>query len=433
VQPRLVVLASCQSAGKGSGDVLQAFGPRLAQAGVPAVIAMQGNISMTSVEKLMPVFFSELLKDGQIDRALAAARSAVKNEVDYWIPVLFMRLKSGRVWYVPGVGMGGDEFDSWPSIVSNIQDEKCTPILGSGVYDSLIGSWQGMAEALSDQFSYPLAPFFRDSMPQISQYIAIKQDINTLWRQVKTMLRQAWLEHSGDLPVELKEANAVLLDLISAGGAKARARDEFEPHRVLASLPMSVYITTNFDNMLADALKEAGKAPEVVICPWSDRFEVASIYDPDREPGYLPSQKRPLVYHLFGHLSEPKSMVLTEDDYFDFLIGFTANKKRNPSTIPPAILRAYSDSALLMLGFRLEDWSFRAMFRTVLGQEGVARRGIHSHVGVQVEPDDVHNQNPVRARQYLEKYFGKVDLTLFWGNSQEFLSELARQWKAAQP
>lgn len=102
-QPRLIVLASCQSAGKGIGDVLQALGPKLAQAGVPAVIAMQGNISMESIKKFMPIFFAEVQKDGQIDRALAVARGSIRHEQDYWMPVLFMRLKNGRIWDVPGI------------------------------------------------------------------------------------------------------------------------------------------------------------------------------------------------------------------------------------------------------------------------------------------------------------------------------------------
>ncbi|UCF29583.1 MAG: CHAT domain-containing protein, partial [Chloroflexota bacterium] len=72
--PRLVILASCQSAGSSAGDALSALGPRLARSGIPAVIAMQGNISMETVAKFMPVFFNELNHDGQIDRAMAVGR-----------------------------------------------------------------------------------------------------------------------------------------------------------------------------------------------------------------------------------------------------------------------------------------------------------------------------------------------------------------------
>src|SRR5512143_1863367 len=49
--PRLVVLAACASAQMTLDDqgVLTALGPRLAESGVPAVIAMQGNASMDTV------------------------------------------------------------------------------------------------------------------------------------------------------------------------------------------------------------------------------------------------------------------------------------------------------------------------------------------------------------------------------------------------
>lgn len=93
VPPRLVVLASCQSAGTGgdaaTGDngALAALGPRLAEAGVAAVLAMQGNVSMTTVARFMPVFFRELDRNGQIDRAMSVARSAVKDRPDRWAPV----------------------------------------------------------------------------------------------------------------------------------------------------------------------------------------------------------------------------------------------------------------------------------------------------------------------------------------------------------
>ncbi len=97
-RPRLIALVSCESAGKGTGRALQSLGPRLAEAGVPAVIAMQGSLSMETAARLMLVFFKELQRDGVIDRALSAARGAVKDRDDFWMPALFMRLKSGRLW-----------------------------------------------------------------------------------------------------------------------------------------------------------------------------------------------------------------------------------------------------------------------------------------------------------------------------------------------
>lgn len=442
--PRLVVLVSCQSAGDGkpgkeTGRVLQALGPRLAQVGVPAVVAMQGNISIESASKFLPVFFRELQKDGQIDRALGVARGTIRQAHDYWMPALFMRLRSGRIWYVPGVGGEGETFDKWPSLLNAIRNNAaCTPILGPGLYEPLMGSWPEMAESLAEQFHFPLSAFLRQSIPQVTQYIATHYDLNTLFTSVDSMMRHALQARFGaQLPAPLQKPNASLQELFRTAGQLARASDPYEPHRVLAGLPLRIYITTNYDDMLADALRETDvktesgetvkKQPEVVICPWSERFYAPSVYD--EEPGYVPSVERPLVYHLFGHLSVPDSMVLTEDDYFEFLLGFTANKKRTPPVIPPAVLRALTDSALLILGFALDDWSFRALFRTVMVQPGGARRGRYAHVGIQLEPDEARNLNPRRAYQYLQKYFGDAQINLYWGKSDDFLRELAQRWK----
>lgn len=107
-RPRLVVLASCQSAGNSSNDkgMLAALGPRLVQEGnVLAVVAMQGDVFMRTVDAFMPVFFRELAKDGQVERAMAAARSDVRTasaeeavRKQWRVPVLFSRLKTGQVW-----------------------------------------------------------------------------------------------------------------------------------------------------------------------------------------------------------------------------------------------------------------------------------------------------------------------------------------------
>lgn len=177
--PRLVVLASCQSAGdphrRRSDDrgVLSALGPRLAQAGVPAVLAMQGNVTMATMADFMPVFFRELQRDGQIDRAVAAARAAVSDHDDWWVPVLFMRLRSGRFWYLPGVGRLGERFDRFPALVNEIRKGNCTPILGPGLSDQLFGSRQKVAQRWAKTYHFPMAPQLRDDLPQVAQFLSV--------------------------------------------------------------------------------------------------------------------------------------------------------------------------------------------------------------------------------------------------------------------
>jgi hypothetical protein len=68
---------------------------------------MQDNVAMETVKGFMPVFFRELQRDGQIDRAVAVARGVVRNRRDWWVPVLFTRLESGRLFAPPSVDQPG--------------------------------------------------------------------------------------------------------------------------------------------------------------------------------------------------------------------------------------------------------------------------------------------------------------------------------------
>ena len=144
--------------------------------------------------------------------------------------------------------------------------------------------------------------------------------------------------------------------------SEQRGRD---PHAVLAELPLEILITTDPSSMLAERFRVAGKHPVVEICRWNRYVErIPSLLE--AEPDYAPSVERPLVFQLFGSLNVPESVVLTEDDYFDYLMGVAANKE-----IIPSIVRSrLANSALLFLGFRMEEWSFRVLFRSIMNREG---------------------------------------------------------------
>jgi hypothetical protein len=98
--PLLVILAACYGQGNSSYDpnALLGLGPLLAQAGVPAVIAMRGTVPVALVEQLMPVLFERLRLHGSIDRALAEARMRLDPALPWWMPVLTMRAPGGMLW-----------------------------------------------------------------------------------------------------------------------------------------------------------------------------------------------------------------------------------------------------------------------------------------------------------------------------------------------
>jgi WD40 repeat protein len=103
-RPLLIVLATCQSAGSGYGNMLAALGPRLARAGVAGVLAFQGNVAMATVKRLLPPLFTELRRDGSIDRALAAARGAIRQQADWWQALLWLRVRNGQLWQLEPTG-----------------------------------------------------------------------------------------------------------------------------------------------------------------------------------------------------------------------------------------------------------------------------------------------------------------------------------------
>lgn len=422
-RPRLIVLASCQSAGT-AGDLhttdegaLAALGPRLAEAGIPAVLAMQGNITAQTIAEFMPHFFRELQRDGQIDRAMAAARGVVSTRPDWWIPVLFMRLKSGRIWYIPGFAGDPQGFKKWPALLRNIRKGRATPILGPGLLEKLFGHQRDIARRWAERYNFPMAPHNREDLPQVSQYLSVNQEAFFPHEELAEHVRQEIIKKYGDGLMDTQR-NVSLQQLLEIVGTKSREWDPTEPHNLLAQMPFPIYITTNPDTLLTTALTTIGKHPHIQLCPWNEDLEhdVCEEDAPDDDP----DEQHPLVYHLFGHLHEPDSVVLTEDNYFDYLIGTT----RNNDLIPEVVRRALTDTALIFLGFQMDDWNFRVFFRSIMQQEGRGRRSRYAHVAVQIDPEEGRILEPEGARRYLESYFGDADISIFWGSVDDFVREL---------
>ncbi|MGR6966275.1 CHAT domain-containing protein [Geodermatophilus sp. URMC 61] len=428
--PRLVFLASCQSAGAGAdrcsedAGVLAALGPRLAEVGVPAVVAMQGNITMATSAAFTRAFFDSLDEDGLVDRAMAVARAAVRERPDWWVPALFMRLKSGRLWYEPGTAPGGERFDKWPSLVTDFEVGMCTPVIGFGIAEALLGTRQEIAMDWAQSYRYPMAPHNRESLPQVAQYLAVNQNQRFPALQFMSHLRRTVVErYRDDLPADLLREDASLEDLLAAAWEARHRREEVEPFSVLAQLPAPVYITTLNSRLLANALRKAGRTPEVELCRWHEEADwPESVFE--REPGYRPTPERPLVFHLLGTFDEPESLVLTEDDFFDFLIGVT----RNQDLVPKVVRRRLSDSALMFLGFGLDEWDFRVLYRSLMNSEGGRRRAQYTHVAVQLDPEEGATIDAGRARRYLETYFSSARVSLYWGSTEHFVKELQGAW-----
>jgi hypothetical protein len=424
---RLVVLASCESGGTADGSTQAALAPRLAEAGVTAVIAMQGKISMETAERAFPVFLSELAKDGQIDRALAVARGAVRERPDAWMPALYLRLKSGRIWYEPGFAGEKGDFAKWKSICRRVRQGRFIPILGPDVGERLAGTSRELAGRLADAEDFPLEEHERTDLAKVTQYLSISQDREYAQSAMLQQLRRQVLERNSDVLDEEMKGRPLpeVLDAVIAGRLGSRRC----PYRVLSELPASIYINASPETLVFKSLRAAGREPTLLACDWRPTEQ-----SHPREPRFegRPSAEKPVVYHVFGVFGHPDSLVLTEDDFFDYLIATSTYK-----LIPAAVRGSLTESSLLFLGFPLDSWTFRVLFRLIMTLEGCSDLKQYSHVGVQVDPEEHSLADVERARKYLEGYFstdrsagrgrGEPRIDIYWGSAADFLKELHTQ------
>jgi hypothetical protein len=199
-----------------------------------------------------------------------------------------------------------------------------------------------------------------------------------------------------------------------------------DPLRILARLPLPIYVTTSYHDFVERALLAEKKHPVTQVCFWSGQpLNIAPEHKENKD--FVPTADAPLVYHLFGFERYPTSMVLSEDDYLDFLVKVTQDTDVERSVIPVNLKSALSVSSLIMLGYRLQDWDFRILFRGIINSRQSTSRGF-SFI-IQLDPDQqYHVEDVAEARKYLETYFQPRQFNVAWGDVDQFLARLWDEW-----
>jgi CHAT domain/SIR2-like domain len=424
-KPTLAVVCSCQSAGAGVGPAetadkgaLAPLGPQLARAGVAAVVAMQHDVSMETAGDFLSRFFEELDRDGIVDRAVAAARITIADRRDWWVPVLFTRLKRGHTYY--SVGFSGDELKI-KSFVSQVKHGKCTPVLGPGLAEALIGTRPELARKWVERWLLPISTPDNENLTTVGQFVQAGVTTYAAQLELSSYLISELErdERYEDIDRRLFEGDDPTA-LFEEIGRRARKNKPKEPHAMMASLDLPVYITTSWTDFLSDALKARGHEPQVRSFTWNEDLPV----QPEIEE---PSPERPLVYHLYGQLQKPESLVLTEDDYFQWLAAWAElRQEKTPSPVTEALMTR----PLMFVGYRLHDWDFRVLFQGLRNFRGNDRFRKRPHIGVQVDPN-APGVEPEAAQEYLNKYFAEGGITIYWGKTEEFLSELSKRMSSS--
>lgn len=298
--------------------------------------------------------------------------------------------------------MADDDYN-WSDLARSIRLQQCTPFIGSGACYGVLPLGKQLAREFAKDEKYPY-PFPDDeNLVKVAQYLAV---------------------NLGSLATK----NRVVEKFQECG--KPDFSRSGEPHMTLAQLRLPIYITTNYDDFMFQAL-QAAQPPGADGKDYKPQRDHCHWYESTRQKAKLPwppTPQAPAVYHLHGILDVPKSMVLTEDDYLDFLLATSAIE----NLIPSEVRAALSNTSLLFIGYSLEDLDFKVILRRLSTWMGRAEGA--NHVAVQIKPKAVgeppteeEKARVERQCEYLSKHFGLQSVQVMWGTAEEFCLRLKKE------
>ncbi len=416
---RLVFLASCQSATRSPADAFRGLAPRLIAAGVPAVLAMQDRVPIATARTFAGTFYRRLLDHGVVDLAANEARSALLTHQlpGAAIPVLFLRLRNARLFGRQGQILGRRGSAFWVTLLDSIAEGDCTPLLGPGVTQGLLPSRAELARSLARKYEYPLAD--GDRLPRVAQFVGTL-DPTSLRRDVLRALARGFCAWHGRSATP-EDRRRPLAEVIrsAAWSKRIREQSEAEIHHQLADLGLPLYLTTNVDNFMTLALEAKGRRPRRQTLAWRDpdgRTPSGGRIDPESPAG----REEPVVLHLFGSDDDPRSLVLTEDDHLDFLCRIARDHEY---LLPASVSAALARTTLLFLGYDLRELDLKIILRGLLAHLD-ATGWDRLRVAVQIDAPGAGPADGDDVKHYLERYFGKIEVGVYWGSAQQFVTEL---------
>ncbi|HXQ37935.1 MAG TPA: SIR2 family protein [Anaerolineales bacterium] len=192
-----------------------------------------------------------------------------------------------------------------------------------------------------------------------------------------------------------------------------------DPLDLLAGFPLPIYITTSPSHFLERALEAKGKTPITQVCYWTR--SLAADRRPDAEIN--PTEKNPLVYHLFGLEDDAQTLVLSEDDFMDFLLFMGQDTDTRNPIVPLVVRKALTKQPVLLLGYRLRDWDFRVLFRLISNY----RKEMDVPRGMLIQLPETEQGN-MGSVSYLKNYFNKMDFDVEWSDAEAYVQKLWNDW-----
>jgi SIR2-like domain len=283
----------------------------------------------------------------------------------------------------------------WDSLIHDIQKGRCTPVIGNGAAYGILPSQREIAVQWADEYDLPIVEPY--DLARVAQFVNVR--------------------YGDDL--RAKEKIAELFGRYDANSIQAES-----VFGILAELPIPIYLTFDFHDLMARALMGRQKSPQAELCRWNPFLEKDGSSDSNDEP----TVEGPTVFHFYGFAQLPESLVLTEDDYLNFIF----NVAKRTRVIPPRIQRALTSTSLLFLGSDFDSRGLRIFLRVIDPYlKNSLRRSSYIQLMSPVKPS-VENDIEFNARRYIELYFQKNDMRVFWGTSEDFCKELRERWREAR-
>ncbi|HSM54525.1 MAG TPA: CHAT domain-containing protein [Candidatus Sulfomarinibacteraceae bacterium] len=103
-RPKIVVLQACKGAAGASGEAFVSVASQIVRQNIPAVIAMQYEVSNATARRFARRFYRRLAEGKPVDEAVQEGRNTISDfheSLDFSIPVLYMRSRHGQVFSQP--------------------------------------------------------------------------------------------------------------------------------------------------------------------------------------------------------------------------------------------------------------------------------------------------------------------------------------------
>lgn len=162
---RLVLLNSCEGARSSERDIFSSTAAILVRRGIPAVLAMQYEITDRAAIEFTRTFYEALATKLPIDAAVTEARKAISlavtNSIEWGTPVLYMRAPQGIIFQVSGALSDRQLVPSHQAGLDQATAERLERLYIEGLNAFGVGDWEQACHAfqtvLDESPDYPNA------------------------------------------------------------------------------------------------------------------------------------------------------------------------------------------------------------------------------------------------------------------------------------